>query len=67
MSHWLQLQRLRDQIRTWALLPDMRNPEPLHTARHDIEYDMVRPGFSTERCSQYQARGCFDGGTRSPL
>ena len=41
------MQRLRDQIRTWALLPDMRDPEPLHTARRDIEFDMVRPGCHT--------------------
>ena len=36
-------QRLRDQIRGWAVLPEIRDPAPLHEARRSIELDMVRP------------------------
>ena len=35
-------QRLRDQIRGWAVLPEVRDPAQLHDARRSIEQDMVR-------------------------
>lgn len=35
-------QRLRDQIRAWVVLPEVRDTESLQEARHSIETDMVR-------------------------
>ena len=36
------VQRLRDQIRGWAVLPEVRDPAQLLEARRSIELDMVR-------------------------